>query len=299
MELTLVFIATAIFIGGLVGLLTGIFGVGGGFILTPLLMICMAVPAPIAVGSGLAVILINSSWGLYKRRGSDTVDIKLSFIITGGSIFGVLAGSKILKYLSNAPNITILGREQDTVEYTLLVFFLILLGSIAAYLFYDYRKHNGKAPDVRIGLFARYPIKPLATFKSLEAPNLSLPLLVVFGFVVGLLTGLLGVGGGVILLPALVYLVGQRTVKAAGTSLLLVWAASLAAVVQKGLGGDIDVPLAVSLLIGGLLGTSFGTKIGLKIRGPKIRLYFVYVVIAAALIVAYEVAKLTFGITKS
>ncbi len=295
MEISLSFISVAVLIGGVVGVLTGIFGVGGGFILTPLLMICMGVASPIAVGSGLAVILINSTWGLYKRKATGTVDTKLSLIISAGSFFGVIAGSFLLRYLATMPDIVILGKEQNAADYSLLWLFAVLLGFIAAYLYYDYHKHNGKAPNVRIGLFAKLPIKPLARFSSLEQPSLSLPLLVGLGIAVGLLTGLLGVGGGVILLPALVYLVGQRAVKAAGTSLLLVWIASFVAVIQKGIGGEIDPKLTIALLIGGLIGTSLGTKLGLKFEGPKIRIYFVYVVVAATLLVIYEIARLTLG----
>jgi uncharacterized membrane protein YfcA len=295
MEITAGFILGAVFIGALIGVLTGIFGVGGGFMLTPLLMICMGVSGPVAVGTGLAVILVNSTYGLYKRRGSGTIDVKISVIISIGSLVGVLIGSKLLNLLSNAPKIEVLGREQDTVQYVLLLAFLLLLGWIAGYLSYDYCKHCGKAPAVRVGLFSKWHIPPVGMFKSLEEPHLSIPLLVVFGLVVGILTGLLGVGGGVILLPALVYLVGQRTVKAAGTSLLLVWISSLAAVIKKGTGGDIDLLLAAALLAGGFLGTELGTKLGLKFEGPKIRLYFIYIVIVAALLVAYKLLVLTFG----
>ena len=295
MEISLSFISVAVLIGGVVGVLTGIFGVGGGFILTPMLMICMGVASPIAVGSGLAVILINSTWGLYKRKGTGTIDTKLSLIVSAGSFFGVIAGSFLLRYLATMPDIIILGKEQNAADYSLLWLFAVLLGFIAAYLYYDYHNHNGKAPNVRIGLFAKLPIKPLARFSSLDQPSLSLPLLVGLGIAVGLLTGLLGVGGGVILLPALVYLVGQRAVKAAGTSLLLVWIASFVAVIQKGIGGEIDPKLTIALLIGGLIGTSLGTKLGLKFEGPKIRIYFVYVVVAATLLVIYEIARLTLG----
>ena len=262
--------------------------------LTPLLMICIGVPGPVAVGTGLAVILVNSTYGLYKRRGSGTIDVKISVIISIGSLVGVFIGSKLLNILSQAPKIMVLGREQDTVQYVLLLAFFMLLGWIAGYLSYDYRKHSGIAPAVRVGLFSKWHIPPVGMFKSLEEPHLSIPLLVAFGLVVGILTGLLGVGGGVILLPALVYLVGQRTVKAAGTSLLLVWISSLVAVIKKGAGGDIDLILAAFLLAGGFLGTSIGTKIGLKFEGPKIRLYFIYIVIVAALLVLYKLIMLTF-----
>jgi len=295
MEMTAVHIAGGVIIGALIGILTGIFGVGGGFMLTPLLMVCLGVPAKIAVGTGLAAILVNSGYGLYHRKNSGTIDIKLSFVISVGSLVGVVAGSKLLTQLSHAQRIVVFGREQDTIEYVLLAAFLVLLLWIAGYLFYDYTRHNGKAPSLRVGLFSKWHIPPMTDFQSLERSSLSVPVLIVFGVIVGILTGMMGVGGGVVLLPALVYLVGQRTVKAAGTSLLLVFISSLAAVIKKSAAGDISLMLLVMLLAGGLAGTWAGTKIGLKFDGPRIRLYFIYVVILAAVIVGYKMALLTFA----
>ncbi len=295
MEMTAVNIAGGVIIGVLIGILTGIFGVGGGFMLTPLLMIFLGVPAQIAVATGLAAILVNSGYGLYHRKNSDTIDTKLSIIISVGSLVGVIIGSKLLTMLSHAPKIVVFGREQDTIEYVLLAAFVVLLLWIAGFLFYDYTKHNGKAPAVRVGLFSKWHVPPMTDFQSLERPSLSVPVLIVFGVIVGILTGVMGVGGGVVLLPALVYLVGQRTVKAAGTSLLLVFISSLAAVIKKGASGDISFMLLVMLLAGGLAGTWAGTKIGLKFDGPKIRLYFIYVVVLAAVIVSYKIVVLTFS----
>ncbi len=294
MEITVAHIAGGAFIGVLIGVLTGVFGVGGGFMLTPLLMICLGTPAKIAVGTGLAAILVNSGYGLYSRRNSGTVDVKLSFVISFGALIGVIVGSKLLTILSNAPEIVVFGREQNTVEYLLLVAFLVMLVWIAGYLFYDHRRHNGKAPAVRVGVFSRYNIPPSTSFSSLEKPVLSIPVLIIFGFFVGILTGVMGVGGGVILLPALVYLVGQRTVKAAGTSLLIVFISSFAAVIKKGLSGDISLTLLLVLLAGSLVGTMVGTRWGLRFEGPKIRWNFIYVVILAAVIVGYKLVMLTF-----
>ena len=132
-------------------------------------------------------------------------------------------------------------------------------------------------------------------FRSLEQPRLSILPLGMLGLSVGVLTGLLGTGGGVLLLPLLVYLVGQRTVKAAGTSLLLVWIASLAAVVLKGQAGQINYILLAALLTGALAGTYFGTKIGLRLAGPRIRIYFVFVVLAAMLMVAVRLYTMFFS----
>lgn len=294
MELAVPFIVGGVLIGGMIGFLTGVFGVGGGFMLTPLLMIALGVPPQSAVGTGLAVILVNSSYGLFVRRKSNTVDGKLSITISIGSVVGVLVGAQLLTVLSRAPGLTVLGREQDMAQYVLLVVFLVLLSWIAGYLFYDTRKHDGGTVSVRVGKLASVGLPPYGRFASLEEPELSVPALVLLGFVVGLLTGLLGVGGGVVLLPALVYLVGQRAAKAAGTSLLLVWIASATGVIRMAGESSISLPLLVILLVGGFSGTAVGTRLGLRLSGPKIRLYFVFVVLAAVVLVAYELVQVTF-----
>lgn len=290
---TIILIGSGV-IGFVVGALTGVFGVGGGFLMTPALMIILGIPAPIAVGTGLATILPNSSFAMFRRRGSKTVDVKLALTISAGSVVGVLFGSQIMEVLKDAPKILILGREQDALQYSLLCTFLVLLACIAGYLFYDYKRNGGKSPQKRIGMLARLKLVPYMHFASLEEPRLSVLALLVLGFLIGTLTGLMGVGGGVVMLPSLIYLVGQRTGKAAGTSLLLVWISSLVAVVRKGAAGQISLCLFLALLAGGIAGTFIGTKIGLKLSGPRIRLYFVYVVIAAIGLIGYKLYMLTF-----
>jgi uncharacterized membrane protein YfcA len=231
---------------------------------------------------------------MLKRRGTDTVDVKLAITIATGSVLGVLTGSHFLKLLKDAPKLLILGTEQDTVQYSLLCMFLVLLAWIAGYMAFDYKRNFGKALDKRVGYFARFKIPPYLHFSSLEQPQLSVVTLPILGFFVGILTGLMGIGGGVLLLPALIYLVGQSPNKAVGTSLLLVWISSLVAVIRKSGAGEVSLLLLVFLLLGGLTGTFFGTKIGLKLAGHKIRLYFVYVVIAATMMTAYKLYVLTF-----
>ena len=196
--------------------------------------------------------------------------------------------------LKDAPRLLILGKEQDRLQYFLLWLFLVLLGGIAGYIFYDYKHNGGQSPDKRTGLLAKFKLRPYMHFSSLEEPRLSVLPLLVLGFCIGTLTGLMGIGGGVVLLPVLIYLVGQRAVKAAGTSLLLVWISSLVAVLYKGHAGQISLWLLAALLIGGLTGTFLGTKAGLKLNGARIRLYFVYVLVAAIIMVGYKLCILTF-----
>jgi uncharacterized protein len=109
------------------------------------------------------------------------------------------------------------------------------------------------------------------------------------------LTSLLGVGGGVVVLPALIYLIGQHTTKAAGTSLLIVWVSSLIAGTGHIIQANFNSTLFIYMLIGGVVGTGLGTNLGLKLKGSKIRFYFVYVVIFAVAMVAVKLYTMTFG----
>jgi uncharacterized membrane protein YfcA len=284
----------ATIIGLVVGMLTGIFGVGGGFLMTPALMIFLNIHGPTAVGTDLTVILANSSFGMLHRRGSGTIDIKLGLTIATGSVLGVLAGSHFLELLEDAPKVIIFGKEQETVQYSLLCMFLVLMVWIAGYMLFDHKFNGGKTIDKRTGLLATIKIPPYLYFPSLNQPQLSVLMLFILGFCVGILTGLMGVGGGIVLLPALVFLVGQQTNKAVGTSLLLVWISSLVAVIHKTSAGQVSLLLLLFLLVGGLTGTALGTKIGLKLAGHKIRQYFIFVVIAAILMVGYKLCVITF-----
>ena len=99
----------------------------------------------------------------------------------------------------------------------------------------------------------------------------------------------------VVLLPALIYLVGQRTVKAAGTSLLIVWVSAAMAVFLKAEHGSINYYLLITMILGGITGTYFGTKLGLKLPGAKLRLYFISVVVAAIGLIGWRIYMMTFG----
>jgi uncharacterized membrane protein YfcA len=278
-----------------VGLLTGIFGVGGGFLLTPALMVLLSVPGPIAVGTGLAFILVNSTYAIFRRRHSKTIDVKLGLTTAAGGIAGVFIGLLLMKALKTMPPLKILGREQVAVQYILLCLFLLLLAFITIIMVLDLYKSGGNRPDKRIGLFSRIKLAPYAHFDSLDYPKLSILPILVLGYIIGILTALLGVGGGVVMLPALVYLVGQHTAKAAGTSLLLVWVSSAAGITGHLVMGNIKPLLLLGMLICGIIGTNMGTHIGLRLPGSKIRSYFVYVVILAIAMVAFKLYVITFG----
>ncbi|MDD5457993.1 MAG: sulfite exporter TauE/SafE family protein, partial [Phycisphaerae bacterium] len=228
MEFTWIQYASGTIIAVFVGFLTGIFGVGGGFLMTPTLMILIGVPGEIAVGTGLATILVSSSVGLWKRRGTGTVDVKLAVMLGVGSVVGVIIGILAIKRLKTMNNIIVFTREQNPMQFILLCLFFLLLTLITVFLLYDILKKS--KTERHIGIFTKIATPPFIHFDSLDEPRISTLPIEILGLSAGILTGLLGIGGGIVVIPALIYLVGQRASKAVGTSLLLVWISSLAGV---------------------------------------------------------------------
>lgn len=295
MELTLWTVLGASLIAAFVGFLTGIFGIGGGFLITPILIIVLSVKPQVAVATTIAMILCTSTFGLWKRRGTGTVDGKLAAVISVGTLPGVFMGLWLLHRLSMLPDIHIRGKAHPAGDYIILWAFVSLLLSVAAFLIWDYRRSGGQPPARRVGLFAKTLIEPRMSFESLEHKKHPLLPLVLLGVPIGMLTGLLGLGGGIVMLPALNYLVGQRAVKAAGTSLLIVWLSVMVATVTNLAGGHIDLPLAAILTVFGIIGTHYGTELGLKLHGPRLRLYFVGIILASAALIAVKIVHLTFS----
>jgi len=262
--------------------------------MTPAVMILLGVPAPTAVGTDLATILCTSSFGLFKRRGSKTVDVKIASFIAAGSLFGVWFGSMQLEHLKRVPPLIVNGHEVVAAQYVLLWVFVGVLLGISGFMLLDARRNRYRPSPAKTGLLAGIALPPYGRFDSLEHGELPLIPLVLLGVIVGIFTGLMGIGGGVILLPALIYLVGQSTAHAVGTSLLLVWVSSLMGVLLNAEHGNIHVPLWIAMVAGGLSGASLGTSVGLKIAGFKLRMYFVYVILSAVVMIGIKLFSMTF-----
>jgi len=276
-----------------IGILTGAFGIGGGFVLTPGLMILFSIPPATAVGTNLATVLTNSSFGLYKRRGSKTVDGKLALTVSAGTCMGVLAGSYLLDVLERMPQAVLLGRQHDPAELVLLLLFALLLLWIALHITWDTHRTEKQDDNTTRRLLGRLRIPPTARFSTVGQGPLSIPLLIVLGAMVGILAGLMGIGG-IVLLPALIYLAGQDAREAAGTSLVLVWFAALIGVMHRGWMGHISVSLWAVMIAGGLTGTYVGTYIGLKVAGEKLKAGFLGVVLLALVAVGGQMYGMLF-----
>ena len=275
----------ALTIGLGVGILTGIFGVGGGFLITPLLNILLGVPMPIAVGTSAMQILGVSTAGLYRRHNAGQTDYKMAIVLFGGNFVGVRLGAATLKWLGSRGRLSFRGDSVAAVEFVVLCVFLFLLAGITAWLWYDTSRPNTEE-DHPTRLLARVRIPPYTDFPGLDEPKLSVVVMSYLGLTLGFLVGLLGIGGGVIMVPTLVYLVGMRTHRAAATSLAMVWLSSLVATITHASVGNTNLLLAIPLLVGGTVGVQIGVSLCTRLGSCALRRYFSFVVLAATLIVA-------------
>ncbi len=281
----------ALILGAGVGVLTGLFGVGGGFMMTPLLNVVLGVPMPIAVGTGAMQILGTATAGLYRRRRDGLVDYKMAVMLFGGNLVGVQLGDAIVQWLKRLGTVILGGEPVPAVEIVIQIVFVVMLTAITGWLWYD-TSRNGATEEATEGLFSRLAIPPFTRFATLDTPRMSIPVMSYFGLVLGFLTGLLGIGGGVVLVPALLYLVGMRAHPASATSMAMVWLASLVAVVTKVASGDASLALVIPLLVGGSVGLQVGVTVCDRMSASRLKRYFGLVVLAATLLVAGKVVAL-------
>jgi uncharacterized membrane protein YfcA len=271
-------------LGALVGVLSGLFGVGGGFLTTPLL-IFYGIPPSVAVASATTQITGASVSGAlaHWRRGG--VDLKMGLVMTGGGALGSLTGAVIFRLL------------QKTGQIDLVIGFLyvLLLGSIGALMLKDaliaLKWIDAPAPAVRprhnkwvAGLPGRWRFYASGLYLSPLAPA-------ALGFVTGILTMLLGVGGGFILVPAMIYLLGMAARVVVGTSLVMILAVSAVTTMVHALTtGSVDIVLAALLLIGGVIGAQYGAQFATRLRPDLLRLALAGIILLVALRMALGLA---------
>jgi uncharacterized membrane protein YfcA len=265
-------------LGGVVGLLTGMIGVGGGFLTTPIL-IFYGIPPAVAVASATTQITGTSVSGVLAHRRRRGVDYRMGAVIIGGGLLGALAGGFIFRLLQKLGQI-------DTAIAILYVVLLgtigVLMGKEAATSLGMLKPAEGKAPPKRHNpLIASLPFRWRFYQSGLYISPLA-PLLL--GFVAGMLTVLLGVGGGFVMVPAMIYLLGMSAQVVVGTSLLQILAVTAATtVIHATTTKSVDVVLAALLLAGSVIGAQFGARLAQKAKPELLRLCLAIVILAVAL----------------
>ncbi len=268
-----------ILLGGGVGLLSGMFGVGGGFLTTPLL-IFYGIPPTVAAASAATQVTgasVSGALAHYRRGG---VDIQMGAVLVAGGILGAIAGAGIFNLLTNWGQI-------DTI---ILILYVGLLGSIGTLMMREAwasvtAKLRGETlpPSKRRHhpLVASLPMRWRFYASGLYISPLA-PLLL--GFVTGILTVLLGVGGGFIMVPAMLYLLGMATRVVVGTSLFQILFVTAATTMVHALTTQaVDIVLAALLLIGSVIGAQVGARLATKFAPDYLRLFLAAIVIGVAI----------------
>lgn len=265
-------------LGGVVGILSGMFGVGGGFLTTPLL-IFYGIPPPVAVASAATQITGASVAGVSVHLRRQGADLKMAAVMSAGGLVGSIVGALIFRLL----------QASGQIDLVIGFLYVILLGWIGSLMLWDALaavgrvKRPAEAPEIRrytewlsaLPLRWKFPVSGL--YISPIAP-------LALGFGAGILTVLLGVGGGFILVPAMIYLLGMPARVIVGTSLAMMLAVSGASTfVHSVTTHAVDIVLAALLLLGGVFGAQYGAVLATRIKPDLLRLALAVVILLVAL----------------
>jgi hypothetical protein len=270
-------------LGGVVGLLTGMIGVGGGFLTTPIL-IFFGIPPAVAVASSTTQITGTSISGVLAHTRRKGVDYRMGAVIIAGGILGSLVGGFLFRLLQNMGQI-------DTVIALLYVILLtgigVLMAKEAATELEILRRREGAKPHRRHNpLIAMLPMRWRFYRSGLYISPLA-PL--ALGFLTGMLTVLLGVGGGFIMVPAMIYLLGMSAQVVVGTSLLqIVVVTAATTMIHATTTRSVDIVLAVLLLLGSVIGAQYGARFAQKMKPELLRMCLAIVVLGVALRMGLE-----------
>jgi len=264
-------------LGGVVGLLTGMLGVGGGFLTTPIL-IFYGIPPAVAVASATTQITGTSVSGVMAHRRRKGVDYRMGGVLVAGGILGALAGGGLFRLLQDSGQI-------DTI---IALLYVILLGGIGvlmakeAAIELDILKPPAGAKPARRHnpLIAMLPMRWRFYRSGLYISPLA-PLLL--GFFAGVLTVLLGIGGGFIVVPAMIYLLGMSTAVVIGTSLMqILFVTAATTLIHATTTKSVDIVLAILLLVGSVIGAQFGARLAQKTKPELLRMFLAIIVLAVA-----------------
>jgi uncharacterized membrane protein YfcA len=273
--------------GGAVGLLSGLFGVGGGFLMTPLLMF-IGVPPAVAVGTEANQIVASSVSGVLAHMRRGNVDFKMGAVLTAGGFAGSGLGVWVFSIL----------RGLGQVELVISLSYVVFLGFIGGFMLWEslpgvLQRKSGKAPIApeqrgagRHTWIHGLPFK-MRFNKSKLYISAILPIGV--GFIVGVLAAIMGVGGGFIMVPAMIYLIGMPTQVVIGTSLFqIIFVTANTTFLQATFNQTVDVVLALLLLAGGVIGAQIGPRIGAKLKSEQLRSLLALIVLGVAFRLAFD-----------
>jgi hypothetical protein len=260
-------------LGGMVGILSGMFGVGGGFLMTPLLFF-IGIPPAVAVATEANQIVASSFSGVLAHLRRKTVDLKMGTVLLTGGLIGAALGVVIFNYL----------KSQGQVDLLVRLCYVVFLGVIGSLMFIESlnairksRKNAGPPKRKKHNWIHGLPLKMRFRVSGLYISVIP-PLMV--GVLVGILSAIMGVGGGFIMVPAMIYLLGMPTKVVVGTSLFqIIFVTGFTTLLHATTNYTVDIALAVLLLVGGVIGAQIGTRLGTYLKAEQLRILLALLVI--------------------
>ena len=273
-------------LGVLVGFLSGMFGVGGGFLMTPLL-IFVGVPPAVAVGTSANQVVAASVSGVLAHWRRGNVDVKMGVVLLIGGFVGSTFGVFLFTWL----------RELGQIDVVIALTYVTFLGVIGMLMvteglsvWFASRKSSGQRRKLHQHTWLHgLPFKVRFRRSKLYISAL-LPLTI--GVVVGVLTAIMGVGGGFIVVPAMIYLLGMPTSIVIGTSLFqIIFVTANVTLLQAINNQTVDVLLALVLVVGSVIGAQVGTAVGSRLRGEQLRALLGVIVLGVSVRVAFDLVE--------
>ena len=270
-------------LGGLVGVLSGMFGVGGGFLMTPLLFF---IGIPVAVATEANQIVASSFSGVLAHLRRKTVDLKMGVVLLTGGLIGSAAGVQIFAYLKS------LGQ----VELLVSLCYVVFLGIVGGLMFLESLRalRRSRAPGGAGKLPPRkhhYWVHGLPFKMRFRASQLyisAIPVLLI-GAAVGILAAIMGVGGGFIMVPAMIYILGMPTKVVVGTSLFqIIFVTGFTTLMHATQNYTVDAVLALLLLLGGVIGAQIGARLGVRLKAEQLRILLALMVLAVCGKLAFD-----------
>jgi len=266
-------------LGGLVGLLSGLFGVGGGFLLTPLL-IMFGIPPTVAAASDSNQIVAASASGTYAHYRLGNVDFKMGIVLLIGGLIGGTLGVQMVKIL----------RATGNADFVIKITYVAMLGIIGGYMFFESLQGLKKAPPAEelsastekapsfyarmiTGLPFRVNFNKSGVYISFIIPLL-------LGTLVGVLAAIMGVGGGFIMVPIMVYMLRMPMHVVVGTSLFQIFFTCVnVTIMQAAFNYTVDFLLALILLVGSSCGAQIGARISKRLKGDQIKILLAVIIL--------------------
>jgi uncharacterized protein len=265
-------------IGLAIGFLSGMFGIGGGFIMTPFL-IFLGVPSGVAVGTGASQVVASSVSGAVGHWQRGNIDLQMGYLLIGGGVFGALGGVKVLTILSS----------YGQLDLFVSLSYVILLGVVGALMLIESintlragaaKPGSGMHRGGQHNWVQRLPFKQ--RFRQSKIYISAIPPVLIGAFV-GWLTAIMGVGGGFLMVPAMLYLLRMPTRIVIGTSTFqIVCITAFTTILQAVENHSVDIFLSVPLIAGGVIGAQFGVGYGERLKAEQLRALLALLVIAVA-----------------